>query len=377
MQASDPEYGTGADNPPTTLFPQEPYRTRAENPPGGTAEEASPLQPPPVPPDAGGGTSRRAAAHTESWVRTAAIAMVAGAVGAALAGGPQNLGFPAPDPIDRTLRATYTVEAGERQSGTAVLVTDTGHLVTSAHLVSGLSTVTLTAHDGTRESALVVGVDSQSDLAVLRIGSSPQDHLELRTGVPARPGEEVLAVGAPFGFRNTVTRGIISGDDRVLRFGDGTTILTGLIQTDASINPGNSGGPLVDMEGRVVGISTAISTSTGTSQGVGFAVPADAVRRVLDDLIEKGEVSYARIGVDVLDTLDRSGARVSAVTPGGAAEEAGIREGDVITAVAGRPVRSSGELVGRVRSHLPGEAVTVTIERYGETRMLNVTLKAA
>lgn len=315
--------------------------------------------------------SRTAVEH--GWVRTAAVAVVAGAVGAALAGTPQNLSAGREAPIEAALAATYTVEAREGQSGTAVLVTGDGHLVTSAHIVDGLETVNLFSSSGERQVAVVVGYDIQSDIAVLRVGGNPLGALQFREG-PVKAGEEVVAVGAPFGFRNTVTRGIISGDDRVLRMGGGQTILTGLIQTDASINPGNSGGPLIDTDGRIVGINTAISTSSGVSQGVGFAVPSGTVVRVIEDLIAGTPVAYGQLGVEVIDTLDRSGALISTVADGGSASEAGMRAGDIVTSADGLPVRTSGELVARIRNLRKGDSTTLTVLRYGETLTVRAEL---
>lgn len=309
-------------------------------------------------------------------VRTAAVAVVAGAVGAILAGG----GAAGADrsastsSLEDVVAATYTIETSDGRGGSAVLLDDLGYLVTSAHVVDGQSSVNLTDYRGMREQAIVVGSDSYSDIAVLRVGGNPSGALVLRDDEPVRVGETVMAIGAPFGFQNTVTRGIISGESRVLRLNDKKPLLTGLIQTDASINPGSSGGALVDEQGRLVGISTAISSRNGTNQGIGFAVPAKVVRRVMEEIIENGEVSYPRLGIEVLDTLDRSGARVSAVDPGSPAEESGIRQGDIVTSVRGARVLTSGELVGLVRSLSPGETVDISILRYGERFVVNVTL---
>jgi S1-C subfamily serine protease len=266
-------------------------------------------------------------------------------------------------------------------TGSAVIVTEDGYLVTNDHVVAGAASVQVTLADGSSYDAEVVGADPTSDLALIDVDA---------TGLPAATfadelpdvGAVAVAIGTPFGFDGSVTAGIVSAVDRTL--GGGATTLTGMLQTDAAINPGNSGGALADADGRIIGINTAIFSTTGANDGLGFAVPATTVTAVVDQLVAGGSVSWPVLGIngqDVDPALAEAyglgtddGALVVAVVPGSGAERAGLVRGDIVTAIGGEPVTSMSELAATVRGEEVGAEVTVTVVRDGEERQLGVTL---
>lgn len=278
----------------------------------------------------------------------------------------------------------YVEVAGARQQGSAsaVIIDAEGHVLTNAHVVEGARELTVTLPNGATPEATLVGADTTSDLAVLEIDASGLPTLPVDSDVEV--GEPVIAVGSPFGLEGSVTSGILSGTDRTLTGGPGQTPLTGMLQTDAAINPGNSGGALVDADGELIGINTAIYSATGTSSGVGFAIPADTAMDVAEQLIEDGTVSHARLGIrggdvtphvaDAYGLETDEGALVVEVLSGSAAAEAGLQPGDAIVALDGEPVASMAELAARVRARDPGDEVTLTVNRDGERLELSAAL---
>jgi S1-C subfamily serine protease len=270
---------------------------------------------------------------------------------------------------------------GPTGTGSAVIVTEDGYLVTNDHVVADATAVQVTLADGSSYDAEVVGTDPTSDLALLDVDA---------TGLPAATfaeelpdvGAVAVAIGTPFGFDGSVTAGIVSAVDRTL--GGGGTTLTGLLQTDAAINPGNSGGALADADGRIIGINTAIFSTTGANDGLGFAVPAPTVTAVVDQLVTGGSVSWPVLGIngqDVDPALAEAyglptddGALVVAVVPGSGADEAGLVAGDIVTAIDGTDVTSMSDLAAAVRGEQVGTEVAVTVVRDGETVELDVTL---
>lgn len=247
-------------------------------------------------------------------------------------------------------------------TGSAVIYRSDGYLVTNAHVVGagaevtgGGAEVTVTLPDGTSLAAEVVGADTVSDLAVLRVDTGGLPVSTYADGTPA-VGDAAVAIGSPFGLDGSVTTGVISALGRSVATPGAP--LVDMIQTDAAINPGNSGGALVDAAGRIVGINTAILSATGASNGIGFAIPVDTVRAVADQLIATGTVQHAYLGVQGVSLdpvvaerygLDAAeGAVVVAVEPGGPADVGGLRPGDLVTAIGDDPVESMEELAGRI-----------------------------
>ncbi len=269
-------------------------------------------------------------------------------------------------------------------SGSAVVFRADGYLLTNNHVVSGARQVDVQLPDGELHQAEVVGTDPTIDLAVLKIDASGLPVPQFATELPP-VGATVVAVGSPFGFDSTVTAGVVSQVGRQVNPPGGASLLD-TIQTDAAINPGNSGGPLVDDHARVIGLNTVIITSTGANDGIGFAVPITSVVPTAEQLIDQGFVERAQLGVsiesigpDIADLygLPSNGAVVRDVAPGSSADQAGLRRGDIITAVDGQPLESAADLTARVRALEPGNQVRLTVARGGEEREVTATLGAA
>jgi S1-C subfamily serine protease len=284
-----------------------------------------------------------------------------------------------------------------RGTGSGFVWDEVGHVVTNHHVVAGASGATVRLADGRAFAAALVGASPAHDLAVLRIGVGIGRPPPLPVGSSAdlRVGQKVFAIGNPFGLDWTLTTGIVSALNRELPSETGAAI-EGLIQTDAAINPGNSGGPLLDSAGRLIGVNTAIFSPSGASAGIGFAVPVDAVNRVVPRLIADGRYVRPGLGIRTETQLNdalsaRHGARgvfVLDVVPGSAAAAAGIRParlapdgafvpGDVITAIAGQPVSRVPELLAALDRFRIGAVVGLTVQRGGQHLDLEVTLQPA
>jgi serine protease Do len=275
--------------------------------------------------------------------------------------------------------------------GSGVIYRPDGYIVTNNHVVEGATDVDVAFADGTTEDASVIGADPNTEIAVLRVD---------REGLPAATfderddpviGQLAVAIGSPSGFESTVTSGVVSGVGREFPAeltGEGTaerSALTDLIQTDAAISPGNSGGALADRDGQIIGINVAYLPPTQTGAvNLGFAIPSDTTVSVADQLIEKGKVTTPYLGVLTTDLSPEdaerfdlpvdSGALVEQVVAGSAAEEAGVRKGDIITALGDARVMSYGDLLGALRDHEPGDRVTLTVFRNGDEMKFGVTL---
>ena len=383
-----------------TTLPTEPPTDDRPQPPSGTADETTTHHRPP--PQLG----RRGLVALMAVVGLAAGA-VGGLVGAAVAPEPEARSVssaqapvtPAPSApaagtpaassgggLDlqavlakvqpATVGITVAGGRGGTGQGTGIVITPDGEVLTSAHVVEGSRTVRVRLPgEAEARDADVVGADTGSDLALLRIrGVSGLRVAELGRSADVAVGQDVVAIGHALGLNGepTVTRGIVSGTDRAL------ASLTGLLQTDAAINPGNSGGPLANAAGQVIGVNTAVA---GRSSGIGFAIPVDRARTVLERLRADGgtgagrSIETAFLGVTTRDAADGGqGALVAEVAPGSPAAAAGLRPGDLIVAVAGRPVTGAAELGGRVREHEPGDRVEVRYRRGGAERTAQVTL---
>ena len=270
----------------------------------------------------------------------------------------------------------------QRGLGTGVIVRADGYILTNHHVVKDADEVQVRLSTGQLSPAEVVGADPKTDLAVIRVKADNLTPATLGVSEEVRVGEWVIAVGNPFGLDQTVTAGIVSAKGRA---NVGLVEYEDFIQTDAAINPGNSGGPLVNLRGEVVGVNTAIVSRSGGYQGIGFAVPIDLARVVMDKLIETGRVDRGWLGVviqDLNEELAKSfgfqgtdGALISGVTPGGPAEKAGLKAGDVVLRFDGEPVKSVKELRHRVAGTSPGKTVEVEIWREGKTRTVEVKIE--
>jgi putative serine protease PepD len=296
---------------------------------------------------------------------------------------------------------TLHVSGSEDQgTGTGFVLDDRGHILTNNHVVEPAGSdgrISVTFHSGDTSEATVVGRDSGYDLAVVKVkGVSGLKPLPLGNSDNVQVGDPVVAIGAPFDLAGTVTSGIISAKERPItaggESGDASDVsYVDALQTDAPINPGNSGGPLLDAQARVIGINSAIrSADSGTapeggqagSIGLGFAIPVNQGKRVAEELINTGRATHPVIGVTLDMDYDGDGARVGtksgaggpAVVVGGPGDRAGIRAGDVITEVDGRPVRSGEELIVKTRAHRPGDRLELTVQRDGEERTVSLVL---
>jgi Do/DeqQ family serine protease len=280
----------------------------------------------------------------------------------------------------------YSNPQPSRSAGSGVIITDDGFIVTNNHVVENSDKVEVTLHDKRTLQAKVIGTDPSTDLALLKVEDKGLPYLPYGNSDNVKVGEWVLAVGNPFNLTSTVTAGIVSAKARNISIlPDQQFPIESFIQTDAAVNPGNSGGALVDTQGNLIGINTAIASSTGSFSGYSFAIPVNIVRKVVSDLIEFGNVQRAFIGVSIRDIDSKlaeekgikklNGVYVAGLTDGGAAMNAGIEEGDIITKVGGVEVNSTPELQEQVSKYRPGDKVEVTINRNNNIRNLTVTLR--
>ncbi len=273
---------------------------------------------------------------------------------------------------------------GEAVSGSGFVYDRQGRIVTNNHVIEPAADdgrILVSLPDGSDVEASILGRSPSYDLAVLEVedtdGLQP---VRLGTSAGVRVGQSVVAIGSPLGLNATVTAGIISAKERpVTAGGRGETSYINAIQTDAAINPGNSGGPLVDLDGLVIGVNSAIATVGGGSRqagniGVGFAIPIDQVVTTATQLIDTGRAEYPVIGAQVSVEPNTGGATVQGVSSGSPADRAGVRDGDVITAIDGVEVADGVELIVRIRSYAPGDSVTLTVRRGGDTQSLEIVL---
>ncbi len=272
-------------------------------------------------------------------------------------------------------------------SGSGVIISGDGYIVTNNHVISGADKIEVTMDDKRTFSAELIGTDPTTDLAVLKIDEEDLPFVAFGNSDNAQIGEWVLAVGNPFNLTSTVTAGIVSAKARninILHDKDNLAIES-FIQTDAAVNPGNSGGALVNLKGELIGINTAIATPTGTYAGYSFAVPSALVSKVVADLREYGTVQRALLGVTIMDMTTElakekdikqiKGVYIAAVREGSAADKARLKEGDIVTHVNNVPVASSSELQEQVARFRPGQKINVTFVRKGETKTTEAELQ--
>jgi putative serine protease PepD len=265
---------------------------------------------------------------------------------------------------------------GGKAEGSGFVIDKSGDIVTNQHVVSGGGSLLVRFADGTRAAAKVVGTDSASDIAVVRVSgvdSSKLQPLTFADSSKVQVGDEAIAIGSPYGLEDSLTAGVVSALGRSIAAPNHFTI-AGAIQTDAAINHGNSGGPLLDSQGNVIGVNAQIESNNGENTGVGFAIPANTARSVAQQIVAGKKVRHASLGVQLADA--EAGPTVAAVTGGGAAAAAGVQRGDVVTAVDGHAVSSTDQLVAAIQSHSPGDHVTLTVRRGSGTHDLSVTLGA-
>lgn len=270
-------------------------------------------------------------------------------------------------------------------SGSGVIISDNGYIVTNNHVIENAENITVSLNDNREFDAVVVGTDPTTDIALIKVDEEDLPFLTFSNSDNAKLGQWVLAVGNPFNLTSTVTAGIISATGRNIGIIDDRAAIESFIQTDAAVNPGNSGGALVNTSGELIGINSAISTHTGSFEGYSFAVPSNIVKKVVEDLLEFGTVQRAFIGVNISDITPRmadqleieevSGVYVGGVTQNGAAEEAGIKTGDIIVAVNEKRVTKSSELQETIGRKRPGDKVKVTVSRDGRMKTYSVVLR--
>ena len=259
--------------------------------------------------------------------------------------------------------------------GSGFVYDEQGHIVTNAHVVEGAESVEVRFPNGETRKATVVGTDASTDLAVLDVDADASllEPLALADSSDVGVGDPVVAIGSPFGLEDTVTTGIVSALGRSMEAPNGFTI-NDSIQTDAAINHGNSGGPLLDLQGRVIGVNAQIASESGGNDGVGFAIPAETVEAVVAQLVDDGTVEHAYLGVSVTEADGSTGVEVAEVRSDSPAEAAGLEVGDVVVSVDGDEVGTPAELQAAIDDHDPGESVPLGIVRDGDSRDVTVRL---
>ncbi len=277
-----------------------------------------------------------------------------------------------------------------QSSGSGVIINADGYIVTNNHVVQDADVVEVTLYDNRSYKAEVIGIDPDTDLALIKINQKDLPYLPFVDSDKAKVGEWVLAVGNPYNLTSTVTAGIISAKGRNISIlnrnnGEGNTAIESFIQTDAAINPGNSGGALVELNGGLLGINTAIASPTGSYSGYGFAVPSNIVSKIVEDLIKFGAVQRGWLGVSVgsvnsdlakeFDLKVNEGAYISGFAEHSSGKEAGLKEGDVVIKIDEAPIKSSTALIEYIGRHRPGDKVNMVVNRKGSEVTIPVILK--
>lgn len=286
------------------------------------------------------------------------------------------------DDFERFFERPVPDQRGIQQGfGSGVIVSRDGYILTNNHVVAGADNVTVELQDESRHKASVVGTDPKTEVAVIKIDADGLPVATLADSDKVRVGDWVLAIGGPFGLQNTVTAGIVSakGRDTV-----GIADYENFIQTDAAINPGNSGGPLINMRGEVIGINTAIATRSGSNAGVGFSIPSNMARTIMDALIHDGRVERGFLGALIQNLTPelaasfgfegKDGVLIGDVSKDGPADKAGLKAGDIVTKLDGKPMSSSSQLRNTVAATTPGTTVELEVFRDGRTRLIKVKL---
>jgi serine protease DegQ len=287
------------------------------------------------------------------------------------------------DPIFRRFFGDQLPEEAQRASslGSGVIVSTNGYVLTNHHVVEAADEIEVALHDGKKLLAKVVGNDPETDLAVLRVSGENLPAITFGSSDALKVGDVVLAIGNPFGVGQTVTGGIVSALGRT---GLGINTFENFIQTDAAINPGNSGGALVDAGGNLVGINTAIFSRSGGSMGIGFAIPVSTAKMVLEQIVKTGSVTRGWIGVEVQEITPTAaesfklgsarGALIAGVLRGGPADKAGVKPGDVLVEIEGKPVPDPATMLNLIAALPPGTGAKMKLKRQGKDVEANITV---
>ena len=262
--------------------------------------------------------------------------------------------------------------------GSGVIVSPEGYILTNHHVIAAADEIEIALNDGRSAKAIIIGSDPETDLAVIKIDMKGLPSITFGHSDQAEVGDIVLAIGNPFGLGQTVTMGIISALGRTL----GINTYENFIQTDAAINPGNSGGALVDIKGNLIGINTLIYSRTGGSLGIGLSIPTIVAKKIMEQIIQTGKVTRGYIGVEVQDLTkelaesfrltNTKGALIAGVYPEGPADRAGIKRGDILIAVEGKPVTNSSDMLNLIAALSPGETATLMILRNQEEKPFEI-----
>jgi len=273
----------------------------------------------------------------------------------------------------------------QQATGSGVIISENGYIVTNNHVIESSNEIKVTLHDNREFEAKLIGTDPSTDIALLKIEESNLPTLPWGSSDNLKLGEWVLAVGNPFNLNSTVTAGIVSAKARSIGIIGAQLPIESFIQTDAAVNPGNSGGALVNTQGELIGINTAIASRTGSYSGYSFAIPVSIVKKVVDDIRQYGEVQRALLGVKIQSVnadlakefdLDKiAGLYIGSVEEDGAAKAAGIKEGDVVISIDGISVNTLSELQGQIGKHRPGDVVDVLVKRDNKEKIFKVTLR--
>jgi putative serine protease PepD len=281
-----------------------------------------------------------------------------------------------PSVVEIQVQAQGDSPFGSPQGGTGTgWMYDETHIVTNQHVIDGANEVTIRFQDGREVQARVIGSDPSTDVAVLELneGADAPAPLERGSTESLEVGDPVVAIGSPFGLEGSLTTGVVSGLGRTIQAPDGFAI-DNVVQTDAALNPGNSGGPLLDLNGRAVGMNAQIASASGSNSGIGYAIPIETVQSVVEQLLADGEVEHAYLGVQVADAENNGGARIVEVVQGGPADDAGVQQGDVVVGADGQDVQNGDDLRSAVNAKKPGDELELEVRRDGNTRTITVEL---
>jgi serine protease Do len=259
--------------------------------------------------------------------------------------------------------------------GSGIIFTSDGYIITNNHVAGDAKSITVTTIDGKEYPAKLIGADKNTDIAVIKINAVNLKPANFTTIENIKVGELAIALGSPFGLQETVTQGVVSALGRDITVSADSYPMVDLIQTDAAINPGNSGGPLVNSSGQVIGVNTMIFSPSGTSSGIGFAIPSDTALNIAKQIVQFGKAKTPFIGIEMgQNTSDVKGVYIKAVTKGSGAENAGVKQGDIITEFNNEKIETPYQILAQVVRHNVGDKITLKISRGGKIIDINLTL---